>query len=97
MSVSAPTPLPFQRTLLTEAEAAAYLGFVADTLRVWRSKSRRARKLIGPKWIELGGQGRARAIRYRIEDLNDYTTRGVITLEPPKRVGRPRKAAPTAA
>lgn len=81
---------PFQRTLLTENEAASYLGFARDTLRVWRSKSRRARKLIGPKWVELGGEGRARAIRYRLDDLIAYASRGVVALEPPKRKGRPR-------
>lgn len=42
----------------TEEQAAAFLGVAPDTLRVWRNKSRRAGHLIGPRWIERGGEGR---------------------------------------
>jgi hypothetical protein len=69
--------------LLTEEQAAEHLGFAKETLRVWRSKSRRAKRLIGPKWVELGGEGRARCIRYRIGD---------VAWEPPKKRGRPRSS-----
>ena len=64
MTTALTLPIAATRTLISEAEAAEFLGFSRDTLRVWRSKSRRAKKLIGPRWIELGGTGRARAIRY---------------------------------
>lgn len=40
------------------------------------------------------GDGRARIIRYRIEDLEAYAAAGVVRLEPKKKIGRPRKVAP---
>lgn len=86
---AAPLDLP---RLLTEEEAATFLGLRPDTLKVWRSKSRRAGRLIGPLWTEMG-DGRARIIRYRIEDLEAYAAAGVVRLEPKKKVGRPRKSA----
>lgn len=76
--------------LLTEDKAAAFLDLRPDTLKVWRSKSRRAGRLIGPPWIEMG-DGRARIIRYRLEDLEAYASAGIVRLEPKKKVGRPRK------
>ena len=90
---SAPAP----GSLLTEAETAAYLRIDPDTLRVWRSKSRRAGgNLIGPAWRALGG---GRLIRYLAEDIADYV-RGakpfaaVAPTAPAakRRGGRPRKA-----
>lgn len=77
----------------TEEQAAAFLGVKPDTLRLWRNKSRRAGHLIGPRWIERGGGGRAGLIRYRREDLIQYMDAGIVRLEPKKKVGRPRKAA----
>lgn len=85
---AAPLDLP---RLLTEDEAATFLGLRPDTLKVWRSKSRRAGRLIGPLWTEMG-DGRARIIRYRIEDLEAYAAAGVVRLEPKRKIGRPRKA-----
>lgn len=82
---------------MTEQETARLIGVVADTLKVWRSKSRRAGKLIGPRWVELGGEGVARIIRYRREDLDAWAAAGVVRLEPRKRVGRPRKTVALAA
>ncbi len=80
-------------TLFTDPQAAAWLGFDPATLRVWRSKSRRAGHLIGPRWVEIGGTGTRRRIRYRLEDLRAFTDAGAVALEPPKKRGRPRKAA----
>lgn len=85
----------FPKTLLTEIEAAAFLGFEADTLRVWRSKSRRAGRLIGPRWVEIGGEGRRKAIRYRRDDLDAYAAAGAVQLTPRRPRGRPRKVADT--
>ncbi len=85
------------KTLFNEREAAAHLGFDPDTLRVWRSKSRSAKRLIGPRWVEIGGEGRRKRIRYRLEDLDAYTAAGATSLEPRKRVGRPRKIGTAAA
>lgn len=82
-----------QRSLLNEAEAADLLGVSTDTLRVWRSKARRLGSLIGPRWLELGGTGRARLIRYRRQDLEVWTAAGAVRLEPARKRGRPRKAA----
>lgn len=76
----------------TEEQAAAFLYVAPDTLRVWRNKSRRAGHLIGPRWIERGGEGRARLIRYRQRDLEEFLEAGAVKLEPKKKLGRPRKA-----
>lgn len=89
----APPPRRARPFLLTEQEAAELIGVTADTLKVWRSKSRRAGKLIGPRWVELAGEGVARIIRYRMEDLDAWVSAGVVRLEPRKRRGRPRKEA----
>lgn len=75
----------------TEDQAAIFLGVAPDTLRLWRNKSRRAGHLIGPRWIEKGGEGRARLIRYRQRDLEDFLEAGAVRLEPKKKLGRPRK------
>lgn len=75
----------------TEEQAAAFLCVAQDTLRVWRNKSRRAGHLIGPRWIERGGEGRARLIRYRQRDLEEFLEAGAVRLEPKKKLGRPRK------
>jgi hypothetical protein len=83
-------PAP-QAQILSEAGAAAYLGLVPGTLRVWRSKSRRAKRLIGPRWVEIGGDGRRKCIRYRKEDLDAYAAAGAVPLAPRKVRGRPRK------
>lgn len=77
--------------LYTEDNVASYLDVKADTLRVWRSKSRRAGTFVGPVWKELPGTGRARIIRYFGQDLLDYVSRGTVQLQPKKRPGRPRK------
>lgn len=76
---------------LNDSAAAALIGVAKDTLKVWRSKSRRAGRLIGPRWLELGGEGRARIIRYRPADLQAWTDGAAVPLEPKKRRGRPRK------
>lgn len=87
-----PSDTEFLSTYWIEEQAAAFLGVAPDTLRVWRNKSRRAGHLIGPRWIESGGQGRSRLIRYRRDDLIQFLEAGVVRLAPKKRVGRPRKA-----
>lgn len=83
---------PLPKALFNEAEAAEYLGFDQDTLRVWRSKSRRAKRLIGPRWTEIGGTGTRKRIRYRLEDLQEYTAAGAAAFKVSKPRGRPRKA-----
>jgi hypothetical protein len=84
------------RIFYTETEAAEFLSAAVDTLRVWRSKSRRTGRLIGPRWTEVGGTGKARMIRYRLADLENFLLGGLVSLEPAKRRGRPRKATETA-
>lgn len=89
VAIPAPTATPAR---MREADAAQYVGVARDTLRVWRSKSRRAGHLIGPRWIEVrGGGSRARIIWYAVADLDSYVLAGVVTLEPPRKRGRPRK------
>ena len=90
LSTAAPAAMSELLRLLTEDEAATFLGLRPDTLKVWRSKSRRSGRLIGPRWTEMG-DGRARIIRYRIEDIASYAAAGVVRLEPRKKIGRPRK------
>lgn len=80
---------PIPKALMTEGDAAAYLGFAIGTLRVWRTKSRRANRLVGPPWIEIGGDGRRKSIRYRLVDLDGYAAAGAVAL---RRRGRPRKS-----
>lgn len=88
------TPTPFQIPhLLTDEEAARYLGFKPQTLRVWRTKSRKVRRLIGPRWTEIGGgNGLKSRPRYRIEDLQAFAAAQMVAFVPRKRIGRPRKA-----
>ena len=49
-------------TLLKPAEAAAFLGVHANTLRSWRATG------TGPRFVQHSG----RTIRYRIADLLDH-------------------------
>lgn len=49
-------------TLLKPAEAAAFLGVHANTLRSWRSAG------VGPRYVQHTG----RTIRYRLCDLLDH-------------------------
>ena len=49
-------------TLLKPAEAAAFLGVHANTLRSWRATG------AGPRFVQHSG----RTIRYRISDLLDH-------------------------
>lgn len=51
-----------EQILLTTEEAALYLRLSPHTLTKWRQID------YGPKYISLGN----RAVRYRVEDLNDY-------------------------
>ena len=56
---------PGERPFLpTEQGAAHLIGVAPDMLEVWRTKSRRAGRLIGPRWVELAGEGIVRVIRY---------------------------------
>lgn len=87
------SPLGERPFLLTEQEAARLIGVKPATLKVWRSKSRRAGRLIGPRWVEPAGEGATRIIRYRIADLEAWAAAGAVRLEPRKRPGRPRKGA----
>ncbi len=56
------------KTLVTPAEAAAFLGIPPSTLAQWRSQGR------GPAYIKLEN----RLVRYRIADLEDYLTRHAV-------------------
>ena len=55
--------------LLTNQEAADFLGVSPGTLSQWRFKNK------GPAYVKLSGR---RAIRYKIEDLMDYVSRSRI-------------------
>jgi excisionase family DNA binding protein len=53
---------------LTTPEAADYLGLKSGTLEIWRWSGK------GPKFLKLG-----RAIRYRLEDLEEFMDRATRT------------------
>ena len=59
--------------LLTDIEAAAFLGVKNQTVRTWRSKN------IGPKYIRVSRN----VIRYRAEDLEAFLADRVIEPEQP--------------
>lgn len=58
---------PVQRRLLTDPEAATYLGMSISFLRQGRMEGRRANRSPGPPFIKLG-----KAIRYDIQDLDAW-------------------------
>lgn len=58
---------PIQRRLLTDPEAATYLGVSLSFLRQGRMEGRRANRSAGPPFIKLG-----KAIRYDLQDLDAW-------------------------
>ncbi len=58
---------PIKRRLLTDPEAAAYLGMSISFLRQGRMEGRRANRSPGPPFIKLG-----KAIRYDLQDLDAW-------------------------
>ncbi|HOB62904.1 MAG TPA: helix-turn-helix domain-containing protein [Candidatus Competibacteraceae bacterium] len=58
---------PIQRRLLTDPEAATYLGVSLSFLRQGRMEGRRANRSPGPPFIRMG-----RAIRYDLQDLDAW-------------------------
>ncbi|MCB1822540.1 MAG: helix-turn-helix domain-containing protein, partial [Candidatus Competibacteraceae bacterium] len=56
-----------KRRLLTDPEAAAYLGMSISFLRQGRMEGRRANRSPGPPFIRMG-----KAIRYDIQDLDAW-------------------------
>ena len=54
--------------LLTETEAAQYLGVKPQTLRLWRSTGHIPGRREGPPYVRLG----ARLIRYAAADLSRW-------------------------
>lgn len=56
------------KKLLTDIEAAEYLGISPGTLRNWRSHNR------GPRYIRLG----SRAIRYAFDDLDQHIDENAV-------------------
>ena len=59
--------------LLTDIEAAAYLGVKNQTVRQWRSKNK------GPKYIRVSRN----VIRYRSEDLEAFLADRVVEPDQP--------------
>lgn len=59
---------PIQRRLLTDPEAATYLGVSLSFLRQGRMEGRRANRCAGPPFIKLGNK----AIRYDLQDLDAW-------------------------
>jgi excisionase family DNA binding protein len=59
-----------QKSLLTEKEAAEYLGLAKGTMTAWRHMGK------GPAYLRLGS-----AIRYSLSDLQDYIKINSIKME----------------
>lgn len=58
---------PPKRRLLTDPEAATYLGVSISFLRQGRMEGRRANRSPGPPFIKMG-----KAIRYDLQDLDTW-------------------------
>lgn len=58
---------PVTRRLLTDPEAATYLGVSLSFLRQGRMEGRRANRSPGPPFIKMG-----KAIRYDLQDLDSW-------------------------
>jgi predicted DNA-binding transcriptional regulator AlpA len=58
---------PVKRRLLTDPEAATYIGMSISFLRQGRMEGRRANRSPGPPFIKMG-----KAIRYDIQDLDAW-------------------------
>lgn len=54
--------------VMTEAEAAAYLGFAPNTLRQWRAEG------VGPRYSKPAGS----AVRYSRKALDEWLDRGTL-------------------
>lgn len=63
---------------LTEKEAADLLGLRPATLAGWRCKSRKAGRLIGPRYRVFPPGGRA--VRYAVEDVASFADGAVVEL-----------------
>ncbi len=59
-------------TYMNTKQAAEYLGLKYGTLHGWRFQG------TGPKYVKMGG-----AVRYRIEDLDDFASSNMPDLTPP--------------
>lgn len=59
---------PIQRRLLTDPEAATYLGVSISFLRQGRMEGRRNNRSPGPPFIRMG----SKAIRYDLQDLDAW-------------------------
>jgi predicted DNA-binding transcriptional regulator AlpA len=57
-----------QYKLLTEKQAAKYIGMSRSFLRQSRMDGNRNNRTPGPPWIQVG----SRSIRYRVEDLDEW-------------------------
>lgn len=58
---------PLKRRLLTDPEAATYLGVSISFLRQGRMEGRRANRSPGPPFIKMG-----KSVRYDIQDLDGW-------------------------
>ena len=58
---------PVKRRLLTDPEAATYIGMSISFLRQGRMEGRRANRSPGPPFIKMG-----KAIRYDLQDLDAW-------------------------
>ena len=80
--------------LLRDDDAAEYLDIKPQTLRQWRTESRKRGRLVGPRWVDIGIGSLKGRPRYRLSDLEAYVASKAVALEPLKRRGRPRLPAP---
>jgi len=67
--------------ILTEQEAAQFIGVTVHALRAWRW-----RKKEGPSYLKLGS-----CVRYRLRDLEAHLESHLVKGSPNREVQRPRR------
>jgi excisionase family DNA binding protein len=73
---------PAATTTLTDVEVAARLGVSRFTVRSWRLKG------VGPRFLKMG-----RAVRYRLQDVDEYERQALVETQARSDHG-PMRSAP---
>ncbi len=82
---------PVQRRLISDPEAATYLGVSLSFLRQGRMEGRRANRSPGPPFVKLGT-----AIRYDLQDLDAWIAANKSEVAPGAPPAPPRQARKSA-
>lgn len=63
-------PVKLQSQVLTEKDAAKYIGMSVSYLRRYRMEGMIGNRTPAPKWLKIG-----RSVRYQISDLDDWLSK----------------------